>query len=190
MTRTTLIASAGTLAAVALAAFLLLPNGRVGGHADHSAASTGVPQEAGQGAFAALSEIVSTLSADPKTNWSKVDIDALRRHLVDMNELTLNARVLSETVPDGLSFTVTGEPRTAAAIKRMVPAHATVVGKDNSALIETATVESGVVLTLSNLSDTDLGRYKALGFFGFMATGAHHQPHHLAMAKGEPVHSH
>jgi hypothetical protein len=31
-------------------------------------------------------------------------------------------------------------------------------------------------------------KLKALGFLGIMVQGAHHQPHHLLMAKGEFVH--
>ena len=50
------------------------------------------PTEAGQGAFAAIQEIVAILEADPDTDWSKVDIDALRQHLVDMNAVTLRRR--------------------------------------------------------------------------------------------------
>lgn len=51
------------------------------------------PTEPGQGAFAAIAEIVALLSADTSTDWSRVDITALREHLVDMNQLTLNADV-------------------------------------------------------------------------------------------------
>ena len=45
------------------------------------------PIEAGESAFAAIQEIVALLNADPKTDWSKVDIDALRQHLVQGSEL-------------------------------------------------------------------------------------------------------
>ena len=31
---------------------------------------------------------------------------------------------------------------------------------------------------------------RGLGFIGLLASGSHHQPHHLAMAKGEFMHSH
>ena len=46
----------------------------------------------GQSAFAAIQEIVDILEADPKTDWSKVNIDALREHLVDMSNVTLDDR--------------------------------------------------------------------------------------------------
>jgi len=40
----------------------------------------------GQDAFGAIQEIVQILDADPKTDWSKVDLEALRQHLIDMDE--------------------------------------------------------------------------------------------------------
>ena len=46
---------------------------------------------AGQDAFGALREMVRTLEADPNTNWEKINLAALREHLVDMNEVTLKA---------------------------------------------------------------------------------------------------
>ena len=38
-----------------------------------------VPSEPGQSAFAAIQEIVAMLDSDPETDWSKVDIEALRQ---------------------------------------------------------------------------------------------------------------
>ncbi|MDP1699378.1 MAG: hypothetical protein Q8L53_00255 [Aestuariivirga sp.] len=38
-----------------------------------------LPQETGQSAFAAIQEIVAILSANPATDWSKIDIEALVR---------------------------------------------------------------------------------------------------------------
>jgi hypothetical protein len=31
---------------------------------------------------------------------------------------------------------------------------------------------------------------RGLGFAGLMVSGSHHQAHHLALAKGEPMHGH
>jgi hypothetical protein len=35
--------------------------------------------------------VLAILDADPKTDWSNVDLEALRQHLIDMNEVTLRA---------------------------------------------------------------------------------------------------
>src|SRR5271166_2493744 len=50
-----------------------------------------VATQPGQAAFAAIQEIVQILVDDPKTDWSRVNIDALRQHLIDMNNMTLAA---------------------------------------------------------------------------------------------------
>jgi hypothetical protein len=43
----------------------------------------------GQDAFGAIQEIVRLLEADPDTDWSKIDLVALREYLIDMSEVTL-----------------------------------------------------------------------------------------------------
>lgn len=62
---------------------------------DHGAMmmGSGMPGETGQAAFAAIQEIVAMLDADPATDWARVDIEALRQHLIDMNNVTLGAAV-------------------------------------------------------------------------------------------------
>src|SRR4051794_21173706 len=62
-------------------------HGSSGGHA----MGTGEPTLAGQEAFGTIQEIVRNLEADPKTDWSRVNIAALREHLIDMHEVTLRA---------------------------------------------------------------------------------------------------
>ena len=47
-----------------------------------------VPTMPGQEAFGTIQEIVRMLEADPATDWSKVNIGALREHLIDMDEVT------------------------------------------------------------------------------------------------------
>ena len=79
---------------------------------------------AGQDAFGTIAEVVQILEADPATDWSKVDIGALREHLIDMNEVTLRAVATQRALDNGVEITVTGEGRTREAIKRMLPAHA------------------------------------------------------------------
>ena len=94
--------------------------------ADHPSvpASTATPTMPGQDAFGAIQEIVQILDADPKTDWSKVDLEALRQHLIDMNEVTLRADTAPKEIDGGLEIAVTGTGRTLVAIQRMVPAWA------------------------------------------------------------------
>jgi len=73
----------------------------MGGHGGmHGAAAT--PTLPGQDAFGAIQEIVGILDADPKTDWSKVDLEALRQHLIDMNEVTLKAETAPKQIDGGL----------------------------------------------------------------------------------------
>jgi hypothetical protein len=154
----------------------------------HPAAS--LPTEAGQGAFAAIAEIVLLLQADPETDWSQVDIGALREHLVDMNELTLNAIAREEPIPGGLQIEVIGDGRTLRAIRNMVPAHAAELAKVEGWQAEAATREDGARLIVTSTDPRQEAQIRGLGFFGLMATGAHHQTHHWAMATGQAVHGH
>ncbi|MFI5340600.1 MAG: hypothetical protein ACHQ7N_12275 [Candidatus Methylomirabilales bacterium] len=60
------------------------------------------------------------LEADPATDWSEVNLERLRQHLIDMNGVTLRSEVKSAVVPGGLMMEVTVTGRTEQAIRRMV----------------------------------------------------------------------
>jgi hypothetical protein len=77
------------------------------GHGMKADGFSGDLREGGQSAFAAIQEIVSQLMADPTTDWSRVDIDGLRQHLIDMDNVTLRARVHVEEVEGGARFEAT-----------------------------------------------------------------------------------
>jgi hypothetical protein len=144
-----------------------------------------VPTRPGQDAFGAIQEIVGILEADPATDWSKVDLEAVRRHLVDMNEVTLNAEAAAKAIEGGVEIAVTGSGRTAAAIRRMVPAHAAEIDGLNGWRATSAPLANGVLLTVTSGDAKEVAHIRGLGFIGILASGHHHQPHHLAMAKGE-----
>jgi hypothetical protein len=144
----------------------------------------GIPTMPGQEAFGTIQEIVSMLEADPSTDWSKVDIAALREHLIDMNEVTLHAVAQERIVDGGIEIAVTGAGRTLTAIRHMVPAHVSELRKLGWNA-KTEELPDGVKLTVLANGAVGLARLKALGFMGIMVQGAHHQVHHLMMAKGE-----
>jgi NAD(P)H-dependent flavin oxidoreductase YrpB (nitropropane dioxygenase family) len=157
-------------------------------HAQHVHGGDAVaPTHPGQEAFGTIQEIVRILEADPKTDWSKVNIAALREHLIDMDEVMLRARSNERALNNGVEITITGEGRTLAAIKRMVPAHT----HELAAIGWNARAEdlpNGVKLVATSSDPRQVVKLKALGFLGLMVQGAHHQPHHLMMAKGEFAH--
>jgi hypothetical protein len=161
--------------------------GQGGMHGEQSAV-TGAPTMPGQDAFGAIQEIVQILQSNRKTDWSKVNIDGLRQHLIDMNEVTLHAVATPRLVDNGIEFTVTGEGRTLEAIKRMVPAHVNEL-HEIGWNAKSEDLPNGVKLTVMASEAQPLIKLKALGFMGIMVQGGHHQPHHLMMATGQfPIH--
>ena len=148
------------------------------------------PAEPGQAAFGAIQEIVAMLQADSHTDWSKVDVDALRQHLIDMDEVTMRATALKEPIENGLRIKVTGSDRTLAAVQRMVPEHARDIDGMYGWTVRTTTLPNGVELTVTASNPADVQKINALGFMGIMVQGSQHQMHHLAMVKGEPMHMH
>ena len=147
-------------------------------------------KEPGQAAFAAIQEIVGLLQADPHTDWSKVDVDALRQHLIDMDEVTLRAAAAKTPIENGLRIDVTGSGRTREAIERMLVAHAHEIDGMHGGTVRASTIADGVELTLTADNPEEVQKIRALGFMGIMAQGGHHQMHHLAIAKGESMHMH
>jgi hypothetical protein len=153
----------------------------------HQGGPAGQPTMAGQDAFGTIAEVVQILEADPATDWSKVDIGALREHLIDMNEVTLRAVAIQHALDNGVEITVTGEGRTREAIKRMLPAHAQEL-RQIGWMVATEDIPDGVRLVATSTDAQQVIKLEALGFMGIMVQGTHHQAHHLMMAKGELVH--
>ena len=158
-------------------------------HAEHMGSSpVNNLKEPGQSAFAAIQEVVATLMANPNTDWSRVNIEALRQHLIDMDNVTLRAEVVTEALPGGAQFRVTAqEARVVRSIQNMVSAHARAMNGVEGWALSADLIENGAVLTAVG---EDVGRIRGLGFIGLMTVGMHHQAHHLALAKGLNPHAH
>ena len=157
-------------------------------HAAHGApAAPDNPATAGQAAFAAIADAVARLSADPATDWSRVDVGALRAHLVDMDGVFLRARVRTTPVTGGARFEVSGDAEVAGAIQRMTASHTRMADGDEGRHIATVATADGAVMTVTAADAAGVARIRALGFFGLLASGSHHQPHHLMLARGEAM---
>jgi hypothetical protein len=158
--------------------------------ADTSTAQpSALPREGGQGAFAAVGEIVNMLQADPGTDWSRVNIEALRNHLLDMDNVMMRARVVTTPVPGGARFDIAGDSDAVRqSIRRMVASHTAMTDGDSGRHEISAPTADGAAMTVTARGDTGQAEIRALGFFGLLTGGAHHQEHHLMMAKGEMHH--
>ena len=154
----------------------------------HGPGAAGTPMMPGQDGFAAIAEVVRILDADPATDWSKVDLERLRQHLIDMNEVVLRSAVKQTPVPGGLVMDVTGTGRTEHAIRAMLVPHAVELDRMPTFTARTELIPGGVRLTVTAKTPGDakaVARLRGLGFIGLLTLGAHHGPHHLAMARGE-----
>ena len=178
---------------ILIALAIIAAGGASAQHANHT--NHGMPtghspesplSEPGQDMFAALTEVVSNLRVDPKTDWTKVDLVGLRTHLLDMDLVVRDAIVTTEETPTGLRFKVDLSGRVGEAARRMVPAHASVLQKETGWKSNVTDHADYVIWTVENQKNSQ--RIKALGFFGLMATGDHHRDHHWALARGEPAH--
>lgn len=186
-------------AALIALCFALLPNGaRAQQHAhtagmQHPADSQPRPQRVatlpGQDAFGAIAEVVKILRADPTTDWRKVNLESLRKHLIDMDAVTLGTTVTSEPVDGGLRMTITGTGRAREAVRRMVGAHSHILMTEGLRG-DAEEIPAGVRWTVTATDPGRLAELRALGFIGIMALGDHHTSHHLQLARGEEVAGH
>ena len=159
-------------------------------HATHRATSATSAAPAGQDAYAAIAAVVAMLEGDSTTDWSKVNIEALRQHLLVMNDVTLGARTVQTPVAGGARMDVTGEGRVAESIRAMLRAHAPELERMS---VYRATVEDiprGARLTVTAADARDaktVAKIRGLGFMGLLTLGAHHAQHHVALARGEAM---
>ena len=121
-----------------------------------------------------------------------MDVERLRAHLRDMDDVTLRAEVRRDDVPGGARYTVRGTGRTVGAIQRMARAHSAMIGAEAPmrATVEPLADGARVTVVAAAGDARTATRIRALGFVGVLTTGGHHGPHHLAIAKGELDHSH
>lgn len=155
-----------------------------------SLAQTRTPTQPGQAAYGAIAEIVRLLEADPNTDWKKVNIEALRQHLIDMDDVTLRSKAAERNIPDGLEMNVTGSGRTVSAIRNLLASHAAALEMSDVYRATTTDIPDGakLVVTARNPTDTTtVARIRALGFAGLFTEGNHHAQHHMALARGESM---
>ena len=156
-------------------------------HGQYHPGAGGLTQP-GQDAFGALAEVVRALEADPDTDWSRVDLERLHQHLIDMNEVVLRAAVKTSPVTGGLTMDITGSGRTVQSIRAMIVPHAAELDRMPAWSAKTEALPDGVRLIVVSRDPSDastVAKIRGLGFAGLLVQGGHHGPHHLAMAKGE-----
>jgi hypothetical protein len=188
------------LLALGVSAVLIAPSPLAAQEHQHTPGMHGTPVDsgkaappAGQAAFASIADVVRQLEADPATDWSRVNIEKLRQHLIDMDEVIMRSRVEAAPVAGGARFTVRGAPRTAAAIQRMLEGHTAMLKSESGLVAVFKSLPDGAVFTVTAGSPQDakaFARIRGLGFAGLLTVGEHHAAHHLALARGEAMSGH
>lgn len=162
-------------------------------HEPPTATASARPTRAGQEAFATIAEIARLLDADPATDWSKVDLEALRAHLRDMDDVTLRAEVRMTPVEGGAVFDVQGTGRVREAIRRMALSHGATIAPSDGFTWTAASTPTGARVTIRATRADDRtmqSHIRALGFVGMLTLGDHHTAHHLGIANGSMRGSH
>ncbi len=172
------------------------------GHADYLAAikacegraSRAVPTSPGQTAFGAIAEVTRLLEADSTTDWSKVNVEALRQHLIDMDEVMMRATMTQHDVPAGITVDVNGRGRTVPAIQRLAVNQARMLDASAEYSARAVTTPAGARVAIIARAPGDarmVARIRGLGYAGLLTEGDHHARHHIALARGEAnAHAH
>lgn len=157
-----------------------------GDHAAHMSAGAGAaPTLPGNDVLGAITEIVALLAADPATDWSRVSIDAFRDHLLDMDAVARGPAPETREIDGGVEMLIPTSGPAGEAAARMVPAHSAIMGTETDWLSSVEASDTGtLVWRVTGSRPEDGPVIRGLGFFGLLATGAHHPAHHLAMARG------
>jgi hypothetical protein len=145
------------------------------------------PPTAAPTSLAVLAGLVARLEADPTSDWRRVDLEAVRRHLADLERVTLAAEVRAEELPGGVGLTVTGpDPASVAAIRRLLPERAARLAEARRWKVATVTVAEGLRVEVRSLDPREAGRIRALGLTGLLVVGPLDEAYLLSLARGEP----
>ena len=157
----------------------------------HRSGTAGTPLHApGHAVFGTVQEAIRALEDDPDTDWSQVDVDALRRHLIDMHHVAMNVEVVEKkSIENGLEVHVRPMHDTArASLARVLDAHPRMLQQETGWTMDVDRDESTFVLRTTAGTPEDIAKIRALGYMGVLAYGSHHQRHHWHMVRGHHPH--
>lgn len=155
-------------------------------HQHHSELPYTPLKQTGSDVFDAMQEVIEHLKSDPDTDWSKVDLEGLRQHLIDMKAFTEEVEVLEQNpIDSGVKILVKPETdRAAKALQHMLSMHPKMMKVERNWDMKAQQKKDvwEITCTTSNPDEVDLLR--GLGYIGIVVEGAHHQVHHWMMANG------
>lgn len=144
--------------------------------------------ESGNAGFGAIQEVVTLLESRPDTDWSRVDIEGLRQHLIDMDQVMMDSEVSVTEIPGGARYDISGTGRAVGAIQRMVGMHSSMMNGTDGITFSARETANGAIMEATGENEATTAKIRGLGFAGLMAMGDHHQTHHEMMAEGGMSH--
>lgn len=163
------------------------------GHSDSTAAMSSestVLRAPGQSVFGAVQEAVRRLEADSTTDWSQVDVEALRQHLLDMERVAMHVTVEEKTpVERGVRLRVRATQDAArASLGRVLDAHPHMLRQETGWTMEVTEDADAYVLHVTTPDPQEVDKLRGLGYIGLLAYGKHHQRHHWHLVRGGHPH--
>lgn len=156
--------------------------------AQHAMHSSDAPlTKPGNEIFGTIQEVIQKLEADPNTDWSKVNLEALRQHLLDMKAFTEEVAVVSrENIPMGTKVRIRAQTaRAKPALKRLFSMHPAMIKKELGWDMKAEQADSEWIVTCTTDNPSEVEKIRGLGYIGLLAEGAHHQLHHWMIASGQ-----
>jgi gamma-glutamylcysteine synthetase len=157
-------------------------------YGQHDMHQNSIPlDEPGNDIFGTIQEVVQKLEANPDTDWSQVNIEALRQHLLDMKAFTEEVEVLSKSKIDkGVEITILPQSeRAVEALKNLFSMHPDMIKKEKGWDMNAKQNGDIWIVTCTTDVETEVEKIRALGYIGLLAEGAHHQLHHWIIATGK-----
>jgi len=148
--------------------------------------------EPGNDAFGTIQEVVRKLRANPDTDWSRVNLEALRQHLVDMDNFTRHVSVVHKRdIKSGVELEVRADSEAAGeSLARALSAHPRMIKDEFGWDIAVSGKAPDFQMRVTSPRPQDVEQIRGLGYIGIMALGEHHQMHHWAIATGSNPHPH
>lgn len=146
------------------------------------------PPLLGPPALAVLAEILARLEADPATDWRRVDLEAVRAHLRDLDRVILAAEAEPRELVGGVELRVSGsDAASEAAIQRLLPAAAERLAAARRWRLATRPIEGGLLVEIRSRDPRETERIRASGLVALLVAAASDEAYLLDLARGEPL---
>lgn len=149
-----------------------------------------VLQAPGQSVFGAVQEATRRLEADSTTDWSEVDMEALRQHLLDMERVAMHVTVEEKTPTEsGVQLRVRPTQDAArASLDRVLDAHPHLLRQETGWTMTVTEDGDAYILRVTTSDSQEVDKIRGLGYIGLLAYGQHHQRHHWHLVRGGHPH--